>query len=279
MLTYVEVTLNVSPFQPWSEIFVSHLADLGYESFVEENPLLKAYIPVASFDEEAVNDLIVSCLAEASFSVDWTYLEIPPVNWNENWEKSFEPVQVGDLSIVAPFHGSEHRKKWVIEIEPKMSFGTGHHQTTFLMCQTMHQLVFAEKKVLDMGSGTGILAIYSEMLGAKAISAVDIEPWAVENSLENIARNNCHAIKVSLGDIANVSEADFDIVLANINKNILRLHLPTYAQKMVSHGDLLLSGFFTADNQELIELATSLNFTLQHIYEKENWSCLHFKKC
>lgn len=278
MLTYVEVSLDLKPFQPWNEIFVSQLAEIGFESFVEENPLLKAYIPVEAFDEEVVNDLIVACLAEASFAIEWSFTEIPPENWNENWEKGFDPVHVGELSIVAPFHGEEHRRNQVIEIEPKMSFGTGHHQTTFLMCQTMRSLEFIGKKVLDMGSGTGILAIYAEILGAKKVLAVDIEPWAVENAIENIQRNHCHFIEVGLGDVTVVTDSDYDIVLANINKNVLTLHLPTYASKMMSEGDLLLSGFFTTDNQELIDLANTQDFTLQNTYEKENWSCLHFKK-
>jgi len=279
MIDYIELKWTFNPFYPTNEIATVWLADIGYESFQEDGMYLKAYIPKALFNQPAVDE-IVSNFEAQEVGVELEIVEIPAQNWNQVWEDSFEPVLLDHLSIVAPFHGSEYRLGRVIEIEPKMSFGTGHHQTTYLMCMAMENEipVLTQKRVLDMGTGTGILAINAELMGATEIIAVDIEPWSVENTNENMKRNACASIDAREGDIQVVTEEDFDLILANINRNVLVAHLPTYAEKLQTNGLLMLSGFFTTDIDDLVREATGHNLLLQSTYEKEGWACLVFKK-
>jgi len=279
MIDYIELKWTFNPFYPTNEIATVWLADIGYESFQEDGMYLKAYIPKALFNQPAVDE-IVSNFEAQEVGVELEIVEIPAQNWNQVWEDSFEPVLLDHLSIVAPFHGSEYRLGRVIEIEPKMSFGTGHHQTTYLMCMAMENEipVLTQKRVLDMGTGTGILAINAELMGATEIIAVDIEPWSVENTNENMKRNACASIDAREGDIQVVTEEDFDLILANINRNVLVAHLPTYAEKLQTNGLLMLSGFFTTDIDDLVSEATGQNLLLQSTYEKEGWACLVFKK-
>lgn len=279
MIDYIELKWTFDPFYPTNEIATVWLADIGYESFQEDGIHLKAYIQKASFDQAAV-DAIVSNLEAQAVRVLLEIIEIPAQNWNQVWEDSFEPVLLDHLSIVAPFHGAEYRLGRVIEIEPKMSFGTGHHQTTYMMCMAMeHELPeLRDKRVLDMGTGTGILAINAELMGATEIIAVDIEPWSVENTIENMKRNACAHIDAREGDIHVVTENDFDLILANINRNVLFAHLPAYAEKLKTNGLIMLSGFFTSDIADLVHEASGYNLLLQRTYEKEGWACLVFKK-
>lgn len=279
MIDYIELKWTFDPFYPTNEIATVWLADIGYESFQEDGIHLKAYIPKASFDQLAV-DAIVSNFEAQAVRVVLEIIEIPAQNWNQVWEDSFEPVLLDHLSIVAPFHGAEYRLGRVIEIEPKMSFGTGHHQTTYMMCMAMeHEMPeLRDKRVLDMGTGTGILAINAELMGATEIIAVDIEPWSVENTIENMKRNACAHIGAREGDIHVVTENDFDLILANINRNVLFAHLPSYAEKLKTNGLIMLSGFFTTDIADLVHEATGYNLLLQRTYEKEGWACLVFKK-
>lgn len=279
MIDYIELKWTFDPFYPTNEIATVWLADIGYESFQEDGIHLKAYIPKASFDQPAV-DAIVSNFEAQAVRVVLEIIEIPAQNWNQVWEDSFEPVLLDHLSIVAPFHGAEYRLGRVIEIEPKMSFGTGHHQTTYMMCMAMeHEMPeLRDKRVLDMGTGTGILAINAELMGATEIIAVDIEPWSVENTIENMKRNACAHIGAREGDIHVVTENDFDLILANINRNVLFAHLPAYAEKLKTNGLIMLSGFFTTDIADLVHEATGYNLLLQRTYEKEGWACLVFKK-
>lgn len=279
MIDYIELKWTFDPFYPTNEIATVWLADIGYESFQEDGIHLKAYIQKASFDQAAV-DAIVSNFEAQAVRVLLEIIEIPAQNWNQVWEDSFEPVLLDHLSIVAPFHGAEYRLGRVIEIEPKMSFGTGHHQTTYMMCLAMeHELPeLRDKRVLDMGTGTGILAINAELMGATEIIAVDIEPWSVENTIENMKRNACAHIDAREGDIHVVTENDFDLILANINRNVLFAHLPAYAEKLKTNGLIMLSGFFTSDIADLVHEASGYNLLLQRTYEKEGWACLVFKK-
>lgn len=277
MLNYLELSIDFQPFEPFNDIAVAWLSEIGFESFVEENQTLKSYIQEQEFDAHKLQEVLKNFEAE-KVQLSHHLVLIPGQNWNEVWEREFPPVLLENLSIVAPFHSQEVRVGRVIEIEPKMSFGTGHHATTSLMCKAMESIDFRQAKVLDMGTGTGVLAIFAEMLGAQKVLGVDVETWAVENAWENVLRNNCRNIDVLLGDIDVVTEGGYQVILANINKNVLTRHLSHYQSLLSYDGVLLLSGFFTFDNDEIVHKAESCGFQLQKTYEKENWSCLQFLK-
>jgi len=278
-MEYIEYQFYPVPFEPWNEIIVACLAEIGFESFMEEEQSVKAYVQSGLLEEDALNTLLHNWSDIDELEIKWTHQRIAQQNWNAKWEADFVPVYIEDkLSIVAPFHDASARRNRVIEIEPKMSFGTGHHQTTYLVCQKMFDLAFDDKLVLDMGTGTGVLAILAEQLGAKKIIAIDIEPWSIENTMLNASRNSCIAIEGIIGGVGEIPELKYDFILANINKNVLKAQLPRYAQLLTMDGDLLLSGFFKTDVPELETLAIELGFTLISIEEKETWALMHLNK-
>jgi ribosomal protein L11 methyltransferase len=276
--TYVEVSLKPHPFEPWNEIIVAQLGELPYESFVEENETVLAYISEDDFDESVLVTQVENLKNAGLIDIFCSWKIIPANNWNAVWESQFEPVFVdAKLLIKAPFHHIDFQGL-TIEIEPKMSFGTGHHQTTFLMCSEMMEMPWTEKNVLDMGAGTGVLAILAEKLGAAKIIAVEIEEWSAENCAYNAQMNDCSKIKSFHGGKELLDNARFDIILANINKNVLRDQMTTYSDILDSKGFLLLSGFFVSDNEELIALATSVGLLFVKYSAKDNWSLLKFQK-
>jgi ribosomal protein L11 methyltransferase len=278
-MEYIEYQFYPVPFEPWNEIIVACLAEIGFESFMEEEQSVKAYVQSGLLEEDALNTLLHNWSEIDELEMKWTHQRIAQQNWNAKWEADFVPVYIEDkLSIVAPFHDASARRNRVIEIEPKMSFGTGHHQTTYLVCQKMFDLAFDDKLVLDMGTGTGVLAILAKQLGAKKIIAIDIEPWSIENTMLNASRNGCIAIEGIIGGVDEIPELKYDFILANINKNVLKAQLPRYAQLLTMDGDLLLSGFFKTDVPELEALAIELGFTLISIEEKETWALMHLNK-
>jgi ribosomal protein L11 methyltransferase len=265
------------PFEPWNEIIIANLSILPYESFMEEGEYLKAYIQEQDFDPFDLKDLVLKLKTNKGVIIKYEYKNIEQQNWNHVWESHFEPVSINDqLHILAPFHPKDKYQGLIIEIEPKMSFGTGHHQTTFLMCEEITSLSLDGKKVLDMGSGTGVLAILAEKCGAKEILAIDIESWSVENCEENTKRNKCSKIISKLGDIINIKGQYFDVIIANINKNVLLAHLPSYSKCLNTNGILLLSGFFETDAEDLISAAFEENLVLQSKKIKDGWAMLFF---
>lgn len=276
-MDYLELTLELEPKRPWSEIAIAELADLGFESFVETETGIQAYAPYSIGNaSELFNQTSLADNPEVSVKLDAKKIEHQ--NWNAQWESDFHPVEIDDdLVILAPFHekAAFHAKRQII-IQPQMSFGTGHHQTTYLMCRYLMDIPQIAEKVLDMGTGTGVLAILAEQLGAKEIVAVDIEPWSVENTADNALRNRCNAISAVLGDIDEVTERGFGLILANINKNVLKRHLPYYYEKLNSGGTLLLSGFFESDIAEMKEAATSAGFAFSSSKTKETWAAIAF---
>jgi ribosomal protein L11 methyltransferase len=280
MSDYYEYILEPSPFEPWNEILTAYLADAGFESFVDEEPVLKAYIPAELRNEELINELLFTTLKEQGLTeLKVSHNAIEQQNWNAVWESQFEPVYVNEqLLIRAPFHTDLDFNGLIVEIEPKMSFGTGHHQTTFLMCEEMMAMNLKDLAILDMGAGTGVLSILAEKLGATYIEAVEIESWSAENCAENASRNKCTNVVSLFGDFDVVTNREFDVILANINKNVLKSHLAFYAKKLKNKGELLLSGFFTTDNDELITAATAVGLTFVKSKSKENWSMLKFIK-
>ncbi|MFM6945900.1 MAG: 50S ribosomal protein L11 methyltransferase [Flavobacteriales bacterium] len=278
-MNYYELTVALRNFEAWSDIMVAYLAEIGFESFVEEDPKLKAYISEQAYQGAALQQLINEVQNSGALIDAFDIQLLAQQNWNATWESQFEPVYVADqLRIVAPFHDLPSFEGMQIVILPKMSFGTGHHQTTHLICQTMFELDFKGKRVLDMGAGTGVLAILAEKLGAQAIVAIEIEAWSAENILENVALNDSSKITAIHGGAEAIGEKPYDVILANINKNVLLSQMALYANALVPNGLLLLSGFFTTDTPDLIAAATDLGLTHQRTLDRENWAVLQFIK-
>ena len=217
-------------------------------------------------------------LTSDEFSIQYSKKEVEQTNWNAEWEKNFKPIQVDNLvSIRAPFHENPHLK-YDIVIVPKMSFGTGHHETTHMMVQHLLKLDLTNRKVLDMGCGTGILAIFAEMKGAKPIDAIDIDNWCYENSIENVTRNNCHHISVFEGDSSLLINKKYDLIIANINRNILLMDMKVYANCLNEKGILLLSGFYEEDIPIIDAEVSKYNLKLESFIQRNNWVALKYNK-
>ncbi len=276
-MTYYQFEISLDPFDPWSEILSAYLGEIDFEGFYEKDNLLHAFISKSKYSKEKFDQALE--LVKSETNVDFSFNELPHQNWNALWESNFEPVYIENrLAIIAPFHELESNFERTIQIEPKMSFGTGHHQTTYMMCESILDASLAEKTILDMGSGTGVLAILCEMKGAKKILAIDIEPWSVENCRKNAVVNNCNRIESVLGDIEAIIGNRFDVVFANINKNILLSHMPNYIQALSPNGFLYLSGFFSSDAQEIKEIAEGLGLSFFSKREREGWCMMVLKK-
>ncbi|TDQ30121.1 50S ribosomal protein L11 methyltransferase [Tenacibaculum caenipelagi] len=273
---YIEYTFEVTPKEPTTEILIAELGALGFESFVENENGVIAYIQKEDWNTDILNDVFV--LNSNEFSIEYQHKEIEQTNWNEEWEKNFNPIQVDDVvSIRAPFHENPNLK-YDIVIEPKMSFGTGHHETTHMMVQHLINLDVRDKKVLDMGCGTGILAIFAEMKGAKPIDAIDIDAWCYENSLENVERNNCQHISVYEGDASLLVGKKYDLIIANINRNILLNDMKVYTDCLNEKGVLLLSGFYTEDIPVIDNEVSKYGLTLKNTIKRNNWVALQYQK-
>jgi len=253
------------------EILVSLLAEEGFESFAESETELKAYVPAANYERQKVEQLC------RDFQVEFTEQQIPDQNWNAEWEKNFEPVLVGNKCYIrAPFHAPGPEFSYEIIIEPKMSFGTAHHETTAMMIEAMMELDLRGKRVLDMGCGTGILAILADKMGAAEVMAVDNDSWAFSNAMENILKNNTTVVTAKMGDVG-VAGEEYDIILANINRNILLQHIPEYSRRIKS-GKLLLSGFYEEDLAKIRETAALHEFIFDRFRTKNRWIVAQFKK-
>ena len=271
---YIEYNFTFSPKEPISEILIAELGNVGFESFVETENGVTAYIQKTDWNAEILADVFV--LNSDEFSIEYNLNEVPQTNWNAEWEKNFEPIQVDDLvSIRAPFHENPNLK-YDIVIEPKMSFGTGHHETTHMMVQHLLQLDLENKKVLDMGCGTGILAIFAEMKGAKPLDAIDIDNWCYENSVENVTRNNCENISVYEGDAALLVDKKYDVIIANINRNILLTDMKVYTNCLQEGGVLLLSGFYEQDIPVIDAEVIKYGLKLEKFIQRNNWVALKY---
>lgn len=276
-MNYIGLYFNIEPLIPNRDILIAELDQLGFESFIETESGLEAFIQEDDFNQQEFNDLWI--LNSEGVKIRFDQKRIEDQNWNATWEASFQPIEVDDLvRIRAPFHEVQDGFKFQLLIQPQMSFGTGHHQTTWLIMREMGEMEFEGKKVLDMGCGTGILAILAEKMGASELEGVDIDQWAYENALENLKLNECNAIQIAKGGVEAVQGSDFDIILANINKNILMQQLAYYSSWIVSGGHLLLSGFFDQDAEDLIKAAGSHGFKLLNKATKEEWCMLHLTK-
>lgn len=251
------------------EVLIALLADMGYDGFEQQDELLKAYIPETGFDESRLKSL----------GVEYGVGRIEERNWNEQWEKSFQPVVVGGFCAVrAHFHDPMPGIPYELVITPKMSFGTGHHATTYLMLQAMQFLPFGGKRVLDFGTGTGVLAILAEKLGAAEVQAIDNDDWSIANARENAEANGCRLITIEKRDRIDVSRAPFDVILANINKHVILEQLSCMEQQLARGGVILLSGLLAEDSEDVENEAAKSNLSISMRMAKTGWILLQSEK-
>ncbi len=280
---YLGYTFTIEPRDPATEILIAELGYAGFESFTETSQGVIAYIQKEeAFPDGTVDyDLLlnsINILKSEEFTITYSAEEIEQVNWNEEWEKNFEPIEVdGKCAVRAPFH-EKTDVDYDIIIEPKMSFGTGHHETTHMMIKHLLKLDIAHHKTLDMGCGTGVLAILAEMRGARPIDAIDIDNWCYLNTLENVERNQCKYIATYEGDASLLKNKEYRLIIANINRNILLQDIPTYAHSLPEDGILLLSGFYTEDIPLISEKCNEHGLYFVSNYERNNWVACKFEK-
>ncbi len=277
MIQYTVITLYAANEN--FEILTAALLDMGCDSFSEEDNKLLAYIEKELYSEAQLQNLL--SIYQPQFDIQYEVSNLENKNWNEEWESNFEPVTVGNECIVrASFHPKDKEYAYDIVINPKMSFGTGHHETTHMMLDHILNMDMEGKTVMDAGSGTGILAILAAMRGATNIVAFDIEDWAFHNAVENAALNRCGHIHVLQGSIntLDLPFATYDIVLANINKNVLLEEISVYYKFLKPSGKLVLSGFYEHDISDLDKKAKTLHYLSEKINVKNNWASIIYGK-
>lgn len=266
---FLEYRFSINPLQPATDILIAELSELGFDSFVETTDGLLAYVKKETWNPVALRN--VQILSNEKFRIHYDVAEIEQENWNERWEKNFEPINVDNECVVrAPFHDIPD-VTFDIVITPKMSFGTGHHETTHMMLQLVLALDFNNKTVLDMGCGTGVLAILAAMKGASNVDAIDIDHWSYLNALENVAGNSCEQINVFEGDASLLTNQNYDIIMANINRNILLADISIYVDHLKKGGILLLSGFYKEDIPLISKECEANGLSFQENLEKNNW--------
>ena len=278
-MNYIELNCDIKPFKKdFGEILIAKLSHYNFESFTENEQGIRAYIQADLFNNTLLED--IKKIEIADTKIEYKHSLIEDQNWNETWEKNyFEPILVSDRCLIkSTFHKNTPKVKHEILIDPKMSFGTGHHETTFLMLEEILSLDVQGKTILDMGCGTGILAILSSQRGAKEICAIDIDEWSFNNALENMTLNSIKNIKVHLGDKSLIGNKYFNIIYANINKNILIADIPSYAKHIHQGGKLLLSGFYEDDFDDINQIAIENGLQLIGQRTRNNWMMLKYLK-
>ncbi len=274
-MNYIELYIP-TPNSAQSEIYMAQLSDFPFESFEQEEFFVKAYIKENLLDEckKEVDEFLYTT------GVQWKFTPIETVNWNSQWESNFQPVEIEDLCVIrAPFHEASSNGAMDIVIMPKMSFGTGHHATTFLMTKSILGHDFSALKGLDMGSGTGVLSIIAAKLGATSIDAVDIDEWAAENCKENIVMNSVEEVIVPiLGDVSAIDGSTYDFILANINRNILLNDMDKYVTTLKSGGFIIMSGILEHDIESICNCAEKLGLKRAKTHLKDGWAALEFNK-
>jgi ribosomal protein L11 methyltransferase len=270
------------PVRSWTteekEIVIAKMSLLGFEGFTEGEDIIQAYIDEMAHSGDAIN-LLEDELSDLGITLQYRYHRREDQNWNEEWESKFQPVKIEDRVLIrAPFHDASDDLPCTLVIEPKMSFGTGHHHTTRLMIREMLQFELKGRHILDMGCGTGILAICAAKMGASRILGVDKDQWAYENALENVGRNGTGQVEIRLGEVNVLEEEPFDLILANITRNILVRDMSEYEAHLKKKGNLVVSGFLAEDVQYVLNAAYRSRLSHLHTIEESNWICLSFTK-
>lgn len=276
-MNYTTVNFVVDP--TYSEIIIAELSEVGFDVFLENDHGFQASISKDLFKKDILQEIVTrykDVVSPLSFTVE----DIAKKNWNEEWEKNYDPIIVSDTCIVkASFHLIEKKYPYEIIINPKMSFGTGHHETTFLMLKNQLSIDHTGKNVMDLGCGTGILAIMAHKLGAREVTVCDIDEWCITNSLENFEINKCQNIQAFPGTVKAIpSREPQDIILANINKNVLLEEIPHYATLLKENGFLLLSGFYEKDIDDIKNIAVENKLNFHSKETKKDWAVVLFQK-
>lgn len=273
---YIEYDFKINPRQPASDILMAELGEVRFESFVENEEGVLAYIQKQDWSSDILDEIQILNNPRFEIEIKHDFKEIEQENWNTTWESNFNQIQIGDQCVVrAPFH-EKPTVDFDIVIEPKMSFGTGHHETTFMMLQFILETDFQGKSVLDIGSGTGVLAILTAMKGAGPVDAIDIDNWCYLNAKENVERNNCKDITVYEGDSSLLKGRSYDIILANINRNILLEDIPVYAKSLNKHGTLFLSGFYTEDIPMITKKCKDEGLKFEKNHKNNKWVAVKY---
>ncbi len=278
-MDYQKISIQITPFQEWvRDVLNAQLAEIGFDSFVETETGFDAFIPATSYSEESLNEVLEDFSGDFSFEIQSEF--IADQNWNKEWEKNyFKPLMIGGECLIrAPFHTEYPEAKYEIVIEPNMAFGTGNHETTASIIALILQNDLTGKTILDMGCGTGILGILASMKGARQITAIDIDKWSYEGTRENAALNNITNINAKLGDAGLLGNEKFDLIFANIHKNVLLNDMEAYFNVLNDGGTLIMSGFYTEDIKDIRTKAESLGMKDAGFMEKNNWVAHSFIK-
>ena len=276
-MEYIEVDIKIEKAEVFSDIVVARLNEIEFETFLENDNGVRCYIQATLFDKKKLDIELdkIKKYTKLNFNIN----HVAQKNWNEEWEKNFKPVQINSHCLIrSEFHNNSGNFKDEIIITPKMSFGTGHHETTFLMINELYNLDLNDKSILDMGSGTGVLSIVASKNGAKQVVGIDIDEWAFQNSIDNAKLNNTENISFLHGDINLIENQDFDIILANINRNIIEKDIDGYYNLLIDKGDLLISGFLEEDVDFIINLSINNRFNVINKKNKGQWSMVHLRK-
>lgn len=276
-MEYIEVDIKIEKSEVFSDIVVARLNEIEFETFLENDNGVRCYIQATLFDKKKL-DIELDKIKQNT-KLNFNINHVAQKNWNEEWEKNFKPVQINSHCLIrSEFHNNSGNFKDEIIITPKMSFGTGHHETTFLMINELYNLDLNDKSILDMGSGTGVLSIVASKNGAKQVVGIDIDEWAFQNSIDNAKLNNTENISFLHGDINLIENQDFDIILANINRNIIEKDIDGYYNLLIDKGDLLISGFLEEDVDFIINLSINNRFNVINKKNKGQWSMVHLRK-
>ena len=278
-MDYIELECIIDKNIPIvTDILTANLGYIGFDSFSETETGVLAYIQEDLFDMDAVNNIEI-VIDNAVSKITYNNKKVETINWNKEWEKNYDPIIVSDECIVrAPFHTFDTKYKYDIIINPQMSFGTGHHETTYLILKELLDLDLDKQTVLDMGCGTGILGILASMRGASKVTAIDNDDWVIDNLNENIANNNMSNIDVFLGDFSIEFPHIYDTIIANINRNALLEGIKSLAKVIKTNGTLILSGLYIEDKEIIVEEASKHNFKFVSDSVKKNWIALKFTK-